>query len=313
MWFDRLMEDLHRFHGGRVVQAGPAAAELATASAAVIGALPWDAAQFDLAPAVRVVARTGIGIDSVDLAEATRRGVAVTNTPEGPTVSTAEHAIALLFAVAKTIPEHQDRLRRGVGGYAAASTAVELDGLTLGLVAFGRIARRVARIAEAVGMEVIAHDPLLTADALGPDSGRVALVPFDELLARSDVLSIHCPLMPGTAGLFDAEVLARCKPGVILVNAARGGVVDHDALVDALDRGHVAAAGLDVTEPEPLDPGHTLLHRPNVVVTPHIASSTVAGRERMLGMAVAQALAVLDGQRPSCLVNPEVWPLVSPG
>ena len=312
VWFDRPMPDLHRLHQGRVIQAGPDLAELATASAALVGSGPWDPARFDLAPMVRVVARIGIGVDSVDLAEATRRGVAVTNTPEGPTVSTAEHAIALLFAVAKTIPQHQERLRRATGDYGAASTAVELDGLTLGLVAFGRIARRVARIARGVGMTVVAHDPLLSphdlAD-LGPEAEGVTLVPFDELLARSDVVSIHCPLLPTTVHLFDADVLARCRPGVILINAARGGVVDHDALVDALDRGQVGAAGLDVTEPEPLDPGHTLLHRPNVVVTPHIASSTVAGRERMLEMAMAQALAVLDGQRPSCLVNPEVWPL----
>ena len=300
---DRIVELI----GDRVEVVGPEVEALSPAHAAIAGSARWDADRFDLAPHLRVLARTGIGVDSVDLAEATRRGIHVTNTPDGPTVSTAEHAIALLFAVAKTLPSTQDMLRDGGGGYTARSTAIELDGLTLGLVAFGRIARRVARIAAAVGMKVVAHDPYLDPVAVdGDDELRslgVELVTFDELLERSDVVSLHCPLTEDSARLFDAETFARCKPGVIFINAARGGLVDHDDLLTALDSGQVSAAGLDVTDPEPLPTDHPLLHRLDVIVTPHVASATTVGRHRMLTMAIEQALTVLDGGRPTCLVN----------
>lgn len=290
--------------GDQVELAGPGDEGLAGARAAIVGGARWDRDRFDLAPNLRVLARTGIGVDAVDLAEATRRGVFVTNTPDGPTVSTAEHAMALLFAVAKTLPQQQGWLREGSGDYGARSEAVELDGRTLGLLAFGRIARRVARMADAVGMTVITHDPFLSADEAAAHGAD--LVEFEHLLARSDVVSLHCPLTDDTGGLFNAETFARCKPGVIFVNAARGGVVDHDALVAALDSGQVRAAGLDVTDPEPLPADHPLLHRHNVVVTPHVASSTVVGRQRMLAMAIDQALQALAGHRPTNLINADV-------
>lgn len=276
---------------------GPDDARRAEASAVIVGGARWDAAMMDGVPQLRVLARTGIGVDAVDLDEAAKRGIAVTNTPDGPTVSTAEHAIALMFATAKTLPVHQARLRRQDGGYALASTALEFDGRTLGLLGFGRIARRVARIASAVGMNVLAHDPFLDG-AEGVD-----LVGFDELIERADVLSLHAPLTTETERLFGADVFARCKPGVVFINCARGGLVDHDALVDALGSGQVAAAGLDVTDPEPLPADHPLLAMENVIVTPHIASSTVVGRERMLTQAVEQVLIGLDGTTPPNTVN----------
>lgn len=308
MHIDRPVEDVERWTGGRVEVVGPDDGRLAEARAAIVGGIRWDAARFDLAPDLVVLARTGIGVDAVDLAEATRRGVLVVNTPDGPTVSTAEHTMALLFTVAKTIGPHQDRLRRATGGYAIASTATELDGLTIGLLAYGRIARRVARIAAGIGMEVIVCDPYLEPGSLpASDPARPEVVGFDDLLARSDVVSLHAPLTAETGRIMDEAAFARCRPGVIFLNAARGGLVDHDALVAALDSGQVRAAGLDVTDPEPLDPGHPLLHRDNVVVTPHIASSTEVGRDRMLSMAIERALQALDGQRPDNLVNPDAW------
>ena len=276
------------------------------ADVAIAGSVRWDIERFDLAPNLRVLARTGIGVDTVDLADATRRGIIVTNTPDGPTVSTAEHAIALLFAVAKTIPIHQQRMREAAGNYVTASTATELDGLTLGLLAYGRIARRVARIAAGVGMNIVANDPFLAQDAIAGDASGVTLVDFERLLSSSDVLSLHCPLNPESAGLFNAETFARCKPGVIFINSARGGLVDHDDLLAALEAGQVGGAGLDVTEPEPLPPEHPLLHRPDVVVTPHVASATVVGRQRMLDMAIEQAFQALGGSCPTHLVNGDV-------
>jgi phosphoglycerate dehydrogenase-like enzyme len=308
MLIDRPVADVARYAGDAVTVVGPGYEELGSASAVIAGARPWDATLFDRAPRLRVLSRTGIGVDSVDLAEATRRGVLVTNTPDGPTVSTAEHAVALILATAKTLPDQQERLRLGTGNYSVASTATELATLTLGLVGFGRIARRVAAAGRALGMTVVANDPLVDPEAVGGDAAGVELVAFDELLGRSDVLSLHCPLLPSNRGLFDRDTFGRCKPRMIFVNAARGGLVDHDALVEALDAGHIRSAGLDVTEPEPLPPGHTLLHRSNVIVTPHVAAATEAGRERMLSMAIDQALRALRGERPSHLVNPEVWP-----
>jgi len=306
MHVDRPFESLGHWTGDSVEVVGPDDERLAEAAACIVGGRTWDAAQFDLAPNLVVLARTGIGFDAVDLAEATRRKVMVVNTPEGPTVSTAEHTVALMFSVAKTIGVHQQRLREASGNYHPRSEALELDGLTLGLVAFGRIARRVARIADGIGMSVIAHDPFLSGDEVVDQNLSVELVSLEELLSRSDVVSLHAPLAADTHRLVDAEMFSKFKPGAIFLNAARGGLVDHDALVSALDSGRLSAAGLDVTDPEPLDQQHTLLHRDNVVVTPHVASATGVGRDRMLAMAIEQALVALKGDRPSNLLNVDV-------
>lgn len=304
IWIDRPFPELEIVAAARQDHevVGPDPDRMAEATAVIVGAARWDDEMMDRVPQLQVIARTGIGVDAVDVAEANRRGVVVTNTPAGPTVSTAEHAIALLFAVAKTLPAHQQRLRHQTGGYAQASTATELDGLTIGLLAFGRIAQRVAVVAKAVGMRVIVHDPFV--DPAVAETAGVDAVSFDELLDRSDVLSLHAPLTAETAGLFDAATFARCRPGVIFVNCARGGLVDHDALVAALESGHVSSAGLDVTDPEPLPADHPLLGMENVIVTPHIASSTTAGRERMLVQAMEQVLMVLGGETPTHPVMP---------
>jgi phosphoglycerate dehydrogenase-like enzyme len=172
-------------------------------------------------------------------------------------------------------------------------------------VGYGRIARRVARTCLALGMRVIAFDPFLADDAFGPEVARSATL--RDLLAGSDVVSLHVPLSAETTGLIGAAELAAMKPGAILVNTARGGLVDGAALLAALDAGQLAGAGLDVTHPEPLPAGHPLLDRPDVVVTPHIASATTEARLRIFRTALDQAIAVLEGRRPEHLVNPEVW------
>ncbi len=280
---------------------GPGDERLDEAVIAIVGGVEWDAARFDRAPRLIGLCRTGIGVDAVDLAEATRRGIAVTNTPDGPTVSTAEHAIALMFAVTKTLGPHAARLREATGGYAAASTALELDGLTLGLLGYGRIASRVARIAHGIGMRVLAYDPFVWST-----EDETELVEWDQVLAESHVLSLHAPLAPDTTGILNDDSIAQCREGVVVINCARGGLVDHDALVRGLDSGHIWAAGLDVTEPEPLPADDPLLHRPNVIVTPHIASSTVIGRQRMLDQSIEQAGMILNGLKPTNLVNTDL-------
>jgi phosphoglycerate dehydrogenase-like enzyme len=269
------------------------------ADAVLAGATrPWDAAAFALAPRLRVISRVGVGYDNVDVAAATAAGVVVCNTPQAPMVSTAEHTMAMMLAVTKHLPHHIARAHQGLRGE-PIGLALELDGRVLGLVGIGRIATRVAIAAQALGMRVVACDPGVTAS---PVPG-VDLVALDELLATADVVSLHAPALPSTVRMIDTDALARMRPGSYLVNCARGVLVDHDALLDAIDRGHLAGAGLDVTDPEPLPAGHPLLDRPNVVVTPHVASASVAGRRRLYEHSIENALAVLAG-RPASTVSP---------
>ncbi len=272
---------------------------LADAGAVIAGASRrWDAIQFALAPRLAVISRIGVGFDNVDVAAAHAAGVVVCNAPLAPMVSTAEHTMALLFAVTKHLPLQIDRAAQGLPGE-PVGRSLELDGCVLGLVGLGRIASRVAVAAQALGMRVIATDPGVSES---PVAG-VELVGFHELLAMSDVVSLHAPALPSTIGMIDADALSRMKPGSYLVNCARGLLVDHDALRAALDAGHLLGAGLDVTDPEPLPAGHPLLDRHDVVVTPHVASATSAGRRRLYAHAIDNALAVLDG-RPASVVAP---------
>jgi phosphoglycerate dehydrogenase-like enzyme len=311
IWFERaipegLEAEVHRV---ATVLGPPGAADpyagLETAGAAMASAYRYDAALMDHAPELRVISRTGIGYDLVDVAEATRRGIAVCNTPDGPTVSTAEHAVTLILAVAKDVKRSERDLERGVGDYYSRHAAIELDDRTLGLVGYGRIARRVGRACAGLGMHIVAFDPYLPDSAFGPDVRRAASL--GALLTEADVVSVHVPLTDESRGMFGAAEFGRMKRGAVFVNTARGGLVDGDALLAALDAGHLHGAGLDVTDPEPLPVGHPLLGRDDVVVTPHVASGTVEGKIRIFRAALANAIAVLEGQRPDDLVNPEVW------
>jgi len=284
---------------GRAVLVGPSDDTLVGVAATVIGiGHEWDAARFARFPDLRVVSRMGIGYDNVDVPAASAAGVVVCNAPDAPTVSTAEHTMALLLALTKEFPTQQARATEGMGGPAVA-TALELDGATLGLVGFGRIARRVAVAARAFGMHVIAVDPAI--DSAEVDGVR--MVSLDVLLTSSDAVSLHAPAIEATRHMINDESLATMRPGAYLINCARGALVDHDALQRALESGRLAGAGLDVTEPEPLPAGHPLLGRSNVIVTPHIASSTAAGRRRLFEHAFENALAVIEG-RPASIVAP---------
>ncbi len=311
VWFERtVLPELAAEVAGLVTVLGPTTdddpyAGLATAKAAVAAVLRYDAMLMDHGPELRVIARTGIGYDLVDVAEATRRGIMVCNTPDAPTISTAEHAVTLILAVAKNVKTAEAALRRGASGYYARHAAIELDGKVVGLVGFGRIARRVARTCQALGMRVIAFDPFLPDEAFAPDVTRVGSLA--ELLGEADVVSVHVPLSDATRGMFGPDEFAQMKRGAVFVNTARGGLVDADALLAALDGGRLFGAGLDVTDPEPLPLDHPLLRRDDVVVTPHIASATAESRIRIFQAAFEQVIAVLAGRRPDHLVNAEVW------
>lgn len=283
---------------------GPDMDQRVNAEVIFAGGEPYDSNVLDVLPTAQIIARIGIGYDAVDIAAATERGVLVTNTPDGPTTSTAEHTIALMMAVAHQLTESATRLRSGTGNYVAQQRSMELSGRTLGLLGFGRIGRAVGVMGQAIGMEVIVTDPALSPTEA--DDHGVEVVSLDELFSRSDVLSIHAPATPSTIGMIDASVFAALKPGSVLVNCARGPIVNTDDLVAALESGHLLGAGLDVTEPEPLATNHPLLSMDNVIVTPHIASSTVAGRKRMNDMAFEQVAMALRGETPTHLLNPEV-------
>jgi phosphoglycerate dehydrogenase-like enzyme len=282
-----------------------------TAVAAVVGAATYGEAFLERAPSLAVIARTGIGYDGVDVAAATRRGVAVCNTPDGPTISTAEHAVTLMLLVAKNVTAAQAALRTGTAsGYYARHAGIELDGKTLGLVGFGRIARHVARIAGGLGMRVTVFDPYLAAAAVPAGIDRADTL--EALLRAADVVSVHVPLTDESRGMFGSAQFASMKPGAVFINSARGGLVDQGALLAALDGGRLFGAGLDVTSPEPLAPDHPLLARDDVVVTPHVASATADGKARIFRVAFDEAIAVIQGRRPRHLVNPEVWGRVAP-
>lgn len=279
---------------------GPDMAGLPTCRAAIAGSSRWDAERMDQAPELKVISRSGIGFDTVDLDAAAARGIVVCNTPDAPTISTAEHTMSLLLAATKFTANNVARLRQGRQDFYAAHEGIELSGATVGVVGHGRIGSRVARMCAAMDMRVLVCDPYVEVT----DHEQVD---FEAILAESRIITLHTPLSDETRNLVNADTIARMQDGVVIINAARGGSIDTQALIDALDAGKIYAAGLDVTAPEPLDPDHTLLHRDNVVVTPHIASATDKGRIRMYSGAIANARSVLDGHRPIDVVNPHVY------
>jgi D-3-phosphoglycerate dehydrogenase / 2-oxoglutarate reductase len=238
------------------------------------------------ADGLQVIGRAGVGVDNIDVEAATERGVAVLNAPAGNTISAAELTLALTLACVRRIPAADRSMKAGEWDR-KTFTGSELYGKTLGLIGAGRIGGEVARRARAFGMRVCAFDPYLTparAQAL-----EIDLCPLDAVIAKADVLSLHVPLTESTAGLIGAEQFACMKQGAIVVNAARGGVLDEDALADALRSGHLGGAALDVYAAEPLPSDHPLRGMPNVVLTPHLGAAT---EEAQLAVAVEIANAV---------------------
>ncbi len=248
---------------------------------------------------LRIIANYGAGYDSVDIATAAELGIPVTNIPDTVTQATAELAIGLMLAVSRRIGEMNLRLRRepsptlfGMGRYMGYTLA----GRTLGVIGCGRIGKRTAAIAKALGMRVIAH-------SRHPVSADIAEnCDLPNLLATADVVSLHCPATTETRNLLDAAAFAAMKPGAILINTGRGALVDHAALADALQSGHLAGAGLDVFPDEPHIPAD-LLALDNVVCTPHVGSNTAQTRADMAAACARQILDALAGKRPESIVN----------
>ena len=244
-------------------------------------------------PRLRLIARAGMGVDNIDLAAATRRGIVVLNTPGANTVSAAEHTFALLLALVRKVPWAAQSMRSGAWDRTALGGS-ELHGKLLGIVGLGRIGLHVAGIARGFGMRLVAHDPYVPA-ARGRELG-VALVALDELLARADVVTLHLPLVDGTRHLLDARRLSLMKPTAMVINTARGGLIDEAALLCALERGAIAGAALDVFDEEPLPAESPLRRSERLVLTPHLAASTGEAQERVaLEICGAVRDALLEG------------------
>jgi D-3-phosphoglycerate dehydrogenase len=235
---------------------------------------------------LRVIGRAGVGVDNIDVEAATERGIAVLNAPSGNTISAAELTLALLLALVRKVPAADRSMKRGEWDRKSFK-GIELYGKTLGLVGAGRIGGEVARRARGFGMRVIAYDPHLSEERAR--ALQLDLAPLDEVLARADILSLHIPLTEATRNLIDADALARLRRGAYLVNAARGGVVDEEALHRALVEGHLAGAALDVFDIEPLPPDHPLRGLENVVMTPHLGAATDEAQQNV-ALEIAEAV-----------------------
>jgi glyoxylate reductase len=274
---------------------------------AFLGTNRWNGELMDKAPRLRLIANVGVGYDNVDVDAATERGIIVTNTPEVLTDTTADLAFTLMLAVARRICEANRFIRAGewkaLGG-AATFMGRDVHHATLGIVGLGRIGAAVAQRGLGFSMKVLYYDVVRRED-LEKQYGY-HFVDLDTLLAQADFVSMHMPLMAETRGMIGAAQLAKMKPTAYLINAARGPVVDEQALIEALKTGTIAGAGLDVFEKEPTDPNNPLLKMDNVVALPHIGSATFATRRAMANLAVDNVLAVVQGKPPLTPVNPAV-------
>jgi glyoxylate reductase len=268
-----------------------------------------DAALMDAAgPGLKVISNYAVGFDNIDVSEATRRGIPVGNTPGVLTDTTADFAFALLMAAARRVVEGGQFTRAGRWKTWGPKLLLgqDLTGATLGIIGFGRIGKGMAKRATGFDMRVLYHDPLCEDDEYAREIGAEC-VGLETLYAESDFISIHTPLNDETHHMIGAEALRHMKPNAIVINTARGPVVDTEALYQALKQGHIAAAALDVTEPEPISADHPLLKLDNVIVAPHIASASVATRGKMATMAAANLMAGLKGERLPHCVNPDVY------
>ena len=274
----------------------------ATAEVLIVRGTPLDAEALARLGDLRAIARTGAGYDNLDVEAATALGIPIVYAPDVGSQPVAEGTVALLLAAAKRLRELGDIVRDDRWADRYDVVPLDIEGACLGVIGFGSIGRRVARLCLGLGMEVIAYDPGLDQFA----DRSVELVPLEELLERADAITLHCGLTGATRGLVDRRLLARVKPGAILVNVARGEIVEsEDALADALATGLLSAVALDVFPAEPPDPAHRLYADPRAICTSHSVGLSVRWNEEVFGSLARDVGALLDGDRPVHLLNPE--------
>lgn len=252
----------------------------------------------------KIAARYGIGVDNVDIPRATELGIVVTNVPDYCMDEVTDHALGMILALnRRLVPHTREVVQGGWNDVALNQPMHRTRGATMGIVGYGRIGRSLAAKAVGFGMNILAYDPMIEP---GSDVEGASATSLDELLEKSDFVSLHVPLLPSTENMISAPELAKMKSGSIIVNCARGGLIDEHALASALESGHIAGAGLDVVEPTPPDPSSPLLAQENVIITPHTAffsqASTVELEERTAG----EVVRVLAGEKPENWINPEV-------
>ena len=278
------------------------AAAVADADAVITQFAPLDAAVIAAMGRARAIVRYGIGVDNVDLDAARSRGIPVCNVPDYCIDEVADHTLAFILALTRQVVPHDARIHAGGWGLASAVGAFRtLASMTCGVVGFGRIGRGVVRRLVAFGGPVLVSDPLVPVADVTAAGAEPA--PLEQLLAGSDLVTLHCPSLPQTRGMIDAAALARCRRGLLLVNLSRGDLVDPAGLVAALDAGQVAGAALDVFAPEPIPAGHPILGRANVILAPHIASVSPAAVARLRTTAARLAVMALRGEPLPSIVN----------
>jgi D-3-phosphoglycerate dehydrogenase / 2-oxoglutarate reductase len=284
----------------------PDPADLAEAAGAIVRAdAVVDRAALDRMPKLQVIARTGVGVDRIDVAAATERRIAVVVTPGSGTRAVSEGVIGMALHLVKSFGPLTGLVRDGQWARRGEHTVADLDGATIGIIGYGRIGQRVAGLASAFGMRILAHDPVVAP----PDD--IAVGDPREIAARSDVITLHAPLTETTRHLIDAAFLQAVKPGAVLINCGRGGLVDVDALLAALQNGTLAGVGLDVFDPEPPSQ-HPLFDHPNVVLTPHVMGLSRRATAATFADAAQGVADVLAGRRPAALANPQWTPRRTP-
>jgi D-3-phosphoglycerate dehydrogenase len=305
--------DVRQFrYSARAADKEAVAAGIRDADALVARAIPVTRTLLESAPRLKVIVRHGVGVENIDIAAATALRIPVANCGEANTQAVAEAAVALMLATLRRIPEMREIV---VNGTFADDWFVkrwdvgfgQMTGRVLGLVGMGNIARHTGRICSGgFGMRVLAYDPFLSAREIASRGGE-KVDALDELMARADIVSIHAPLTPTTRHMIGERQIARMPRHAILVHTSRGGVVDENALANALQEGRIAGAGIDVHETEPPRPGNRLFGMPNVVLTPHVGAGTVEAHATVARQAATIVDEALRGVRPATLLNGEIW------
>lgn len=295
---------------GEILVNGDAGRDLARAELLIVRGTPLGAAAIESAECLRAIARTGAGYDNLDVQAATRAGIPIVYAPEVGSGPIAEGTVALILAAAKRLRELSEIVQSSAWESRYQVMGLDLEGACVGVVGLGAIGRRVASLCAGLGMVVIGHDPAAASSA----TEAVELVSLGELVERADVITLHCALTERTRGLVDGELLARVKPGTVLVNVARGAMVEsEDVLADALASGRLSAVALDVHPSEPPRSSHRLYSDPRVICTPHAVGLTRRWNEEVFHSLADGVTTLLSGGRPPNLLNPEALPHPSIG
>lgn len=249
---------------------------------------------------LKIIGRAGVGVDNIDLSAATQKGIIVVNSPEGNTVAAAEHSLAMLLAMSRNIPQAYESIRQGKWER-SKFTGTECYGKTIGIIGLGKIGKRMATYANALGMKIIGYDPYVSKEYA--EKSMVRLMKLDDVLKKADYLSFHIPKTKDTYHLIDRNKFKIMKNGVKIVNCARGGIIDENDLLEAVEMGKVAKAAVDVYEKEPIDPNHKFIKCDNIIITPHLGASTIEAQENVAIDVAEQVLDYFKGEQPRSAVN----------